>query len=490
MPVGTERRSMHRFIYDWFELERLEKAAFNGELDEEMADIDIADLRRNKLIMYKVYQEMIEKRLETEKDFWEAVYPIDATRAALIAQYGEEEVLEVESDTYEINLALADIERALNRSWEEFEDPETELEVNEEGNIVQNRNSVFELNEEAGQTSAPASLQDIARKYGFTRKQISAIGLAASAAADVSGDYDREEGETMEHRASINYEKFANRLVNAGDPFNAEFIVGIHNLASKAIKESLIAYDNGDPAKLGKLLREGIKKTSEMFADARDPQDATKRAGQLKKMLEILENHPDVAEAANLNEEERSAAYGAVNMGEMIYKGLSALHKMQEAALSMTELPDNLKDSYSQDIFQMQFVLNDRNRQIEVFRDSPGMKLPPSELQKGIGNNARVLDLKTGKWPKLVTEIRTAIKTTDAYRRMTRSSTFSMAHMMGSRRRRTISMSEILREISSKTKDAQLSKEQRQARRDTVIQEPVIESPIIAGPLFNPGNNE
>lgn len=455
--TGTERRRMNKVIYDWFELEKLEKAAMEGEL----LDIDLAEIRRNKLIMYLCYKERIEKQqAEMRAGFWDIISIVDATRVDLVNRFGEDAVLEVERCAVETAEMIEDIEGSLQATWDMFSPPGEEV-------------------------------SKLAMRMNLNDKHIAAIGLAACAAEDVTGNFEKEPNESASRRASINYEKFANKLINKKDPFSPKFMRSIHNLAAGALSDAMQEYVNGNPAKLGNLLRAGIRKTCEMFADARDPQDAAKRSGQLKEMLDVIEINPKLKQAVGLSPEENNAAYGAVVMGETVYRGLKSLRKLQDAGLSNTELPENIKTECMTDILQMQIVLNDRNKQIEIFKGTQTIKLPPSDMQKTFGSGATIFDVKAGKWPRHVKNMRDSLSGTQRFREQIAEPTFVVAKRLGNEeRRKTLTHAMILdmqkdagkklaTQSAAKKKEVAPAKELKTPKE---LKPPTIEGPVLGGP--------
>lgn len=485
---------MYKIIYDWFELERLEKAAIEGEV----LDIDLAEIRRNKMIMYLCYFNHIDRMKAKEGvPFWDAVARIDETRAGLVERFGLETVMEVERCSVETAMMIEDIDATMNATWDMFAPPMRNQKVDEKGNIVQ---------DDSDDVNEPDSLYNLAKRLNFTDKHIAALGLAACALGEVTGDVDREPDENPEQRASINYEEFANKLINRKDPFDPRLIVKLHNLAGGALREALKAYEKGDPSKLGRLVKAGIRKTCEMFADARDPKDAAKRSAQLKEMLEVVEVQPKLKEAVNLSPEENNSAYGAVIMGETVTRGLRSLNKLQTAGLANTEVSEKIKTECMTDILQMQIVLNDRNQQIEVFKDTSSLKLPPSDMQRTMGAGASVTDIKKGKWPQHVKNLRTGIARSNSFRTQAKQPMFLIAHQLGSEKRRmTITHSAMLDMQTEKlvpqtpVKKTAVQPDLQPAKKSvqqpgtmpvkTEPKPPVLGGPVLGGPSTG-GNNK
>lgn len=104
-------------------------------------------------------------------------------------------------------------------------------------------------------------------------------------------------------------------------------------------KEAISDYQNGKPEKLGRYLGEGLRNLVNGFPDhAVSGLDKTSGGLAAGRILEVLDNHPDLMANSGLSEKELQDARGSVALSKISLDGLKAKLMLQQAAAGLREL--------------------------------------------------------------------------------------------------------------------------------------------------------
>lgn len=125
---------------------------------------------------------------------------------------------------------------------------------------------------------------------------------------------------------------------------------GVH-AAFDAAKEAVQAYQDGKPEMLGRYLGEGLRNLVTGFS-GHMVSGIDKTCGGLvaKRMLEVLDNHPDLMACSGLTDQELQNARGSVALSEISLNGLNARIQLKQAAAGIKELSPEKKSRCMTDL--------------------------------------------------------------------------------------------------------------------------------------------
>lgn len=171
-------------------------------------------------------------------------------------------------------------------------------------------------------------------------RQMAVLGLLACASPEVNekAQFKLEEGRTLEQQAEHNFSFIAEGFFLGDDRPNSDKFLGVMRHARQQHREAIIAFDKGDPTKLGKLLADGIKATNKSIAATTSLGGKGKfglYAELNEEMVALMEKNPAMKEAAiaaGLTQEELNIAKGTAAVGRLYREGLAARKEIAMAA--------------------------------------------------------------------------------------------------------------------------------------------------------------
>lgn len=134
-----------------------------------------------------------------------------------------------------------------------------------------------------------------------------------------------------------------------------------------AAKDAIQEYQNGKPEKLGGYLGEGLRNLVNGFdAASISGLDYTSGALVTKRVLEVLDDHPDLMACAGLTEKELQDARGSAALGGISLNGMKAKKLLQQADAGLRELTPEEKGRCMADLT----LLNLSERAVETEREN------------------------------------------------------------------------------------------------------------------------
>lgn len=358
-----------RMNFDWTKYVGMSDYEIMTLLDRNKAE----EARKYKLIAYLYYRKMCKKReLELEE-------MLTGSRERLVAKYGGPAV-----------------ERLEDAAWKNM------YELRKIENTEKFKKHLFDI-EKLGEVGE--KLDRLSVDLGMKQEELNAVGFAVLAADDKSVPI---------------LEKIIESDEPADDPEIDEF-----RIASAETMESLLQlYKEGIKEPLATMMKAGLLRCCQNYADCKDKTEAVKWSGVIGDILNDLEQKPELIEMCGFSEHELDLAHGAVVMGEIIKTGMKALEAYQEAALSCEEIGAEKADEYTLAIIKMEMVFADREKQVESILPNADKPVTGS-LQSQIGKNVTVEEARNGRVADKVEKLASQIKQTEAFKKIQRTDLFN-----------------------------------------------------------------
>lgn len=181
---------------------------------------------------------------------------------------------------------------------------------------------------------------DLPENSKITPREAAAVNLALSGAVSITQPAFEKLNPFDPIGAKMKSTNGYNMMVTGlfGDSRHGQEWEGVY-AAFDTAKEAIQAYQDGKPEKLGRYLGEGLRNLVSGFAThAVSGLDKTSGGLAARRILEVLDNHPDLMANSGLSEKELQDARGSVSLSEISLNGLKAKLVLRQAAAGLKEL--------------------------------------------------------------------------------------------------------------------------------------------------------
>ena len=181
---------------------------------------------------------------------------------------------------------------------------------------------------------------DLPENSKITPREAAAVNLALSGAVSITQPAFEKLNPFDPIGAKMKSTNGYNMMVTGlfGDSRHGQAWEGVY-AAFDTAKETIQAYQDGKPEKLGRYLGEGLRNLVSGFAThAVSGLDKTSGGLAARRILEVLDNHPDLMANSGLSEKELQDARGSVALSKISLDGLKAKLMLQQADAGLKEL--------------------------------------------------------------------------------------------------------------------------------------------------------
>lgn len=407
---------------DWTDYMDKSDAELMGMLDGD----ELEEIKRRKMITYMYYRIMYQKREQELKEMWDS---IEAYHAELVEKYGRKAVERLEEDAVQTKRDIAKTEKCEEYTRHLFD-----------------KEKLGECGER---------IEKLSKELKLKKEDVNAVGLAVLTSDE-------------------NAEPIVDRIIKAENPMDDPEIDKYRIASAETMENLLQLYKEGNKEPLAMMMKAGLLKCCQNYADCKDKTEAVKWSGVIGDILDDLEKKPELLDICGFSQQELDTARGAVVMGEIIKKGQKALAEYQDAALSGKPLTRNQEEEYSLSIIQMEMVFADREHHMEAMQGVTE-KLPPSTLQNHIGRNVTVENARNGRLADENENLKTQIKKTDVFKKIQNTDIFTRASVFSRNEDRRTVYRETIRELEVRyAEESKKNVQQKEAKPEIKQNQPAV----------------
>ena len=180
-------------------------------------------------------------------------------------------------------------------------------------------------------------LSPVEHTGGLSDHEFAAAALGACASLDIGGKHKLVPGATKEGRAAESYDFIFEGFFSVSPrPTSGQYGV-VMDQGRKAVEHAAKAMEAGDYGPMGKLIADGLKMNSDLFASSQKLNGNAAILGEVGgTLLGILEGRPELmaaAREAGLTEQDLQNARGSAAMAQVYRNGLEAHKEIHQAVL-------------------------------------------------------------------------------------------------------------------------------------------------------------